>query len=373
MTASPQPPIRQEKLEASTEVIEVAPGVLRMQLPIELPGLRHVNTYVLADPTGVALVDPGVPGPKSWNDLNDRLAKAEVPLERIHTVFITHSHPDHFGNAMRIREVSGARIVTHRSFQTMHQQDHVCILDDCEDPDHSHGDVNQIIPTRGPVHGFDQPAPWGGLWSPQYSNPELRKSRTEMYAEQGWALPKPTNRVRNGEMVPIGSGNWQAVHTPGHTIDHLCLFDVEHGTLITGDHILPTITPHISGMHSGADPLNDFFRSLRYTAALTGVTRGLPAHGGVIEDVPTRALDIIEHHVGRMAVLHDASSGEGWMSVAGYSNHLFRPERQGALADSETYAHLAHVELRGMAERRVRDDGIHEFRVLDRPLSDVTL
>ncbi len=363
MTAQPPMLERQERLEASPDVLEVAPGVLRMQLPIELPGLRHVNTYALVDASGVALVDPGVPGPKSWADLNDRLAKANIPLARVHTVFITHSHPDHFGQAMRIREHTGARIVTHRSFQTMHEKHHVCVLDDCSDPDHVHADVGQVIPQRPEVYGFDQPAPWGGIWSPQFSNPELRKSRTEMFAEQGWAFPKPTNRVRSGEMVPIGSGNWKAVHTPGHTIDHLCLFDMEHGTLITGDHILPTITPHISGLHGGDDPLADFFVSLRYTAALPDVSIGLPAHGGVIEDVPTRALDIIEHHRGRMRVLSDASVGEGWLDVAGYSKHLFRPERQGALADSETYAHLAHLERIQAAQRRVRDDGLHEFIV----------
>jgi glyoxylase-like metal-dependent hydrolase (beta-lactamase superfamily II) len=369
MTASPQPPIRQEKLEASLDVIEVAPGVLRMQLPIELPGLRHINTYVLADKTGVSLVDPGVPGPQSWADLMDRLGKAEVPLERVHTVFITHSHPDHFGNAMKIREHTGARIVTHSSFLTMHETNHVCVLDDCADPEHAHGDVGQVLPERGPVYGFDQPAPWGGLWSPQYSNPELRKSRTEMLIDKGWALPKPTVRVRSGEMVPIGNGNWKAVHTPGHTIDHLCLFDQENGTMITGDHILPTITPHISGIHGGADPLEDFFRSLKQAAALPGVKVGLPAHGGVIADVPTRAIDIIEHHIGRMGVLVDASAGEGWLDVAGYSRHLFRPERQGSMADSETYAHLAHLEVNGTAERRVRDDGSHEFKVSGLPES----
>ena len=53
---------RQEKQPASTEVTEVAPDILRMQLPISLPGLGHVNTYALCDDRGVAVVDPGLPG-----------------------------------------------------------------------------------------------------------------------------------------------------------------------------------------------------------------------------------------------------------------------------------------------------------------------
>ena len=47
----------------------VAPGILRSQLPISLPGLGHVNCYFLEDERGVAIVDPGLPGPQSWRAL----------------------------------------------------------------------------------------------------------------------------------------------------------------------------------------------------------------------------------------------------------------------------------------------------------------
>jgi glyoxylase-like metal-dependent hydrolase (beta-lactamase superfamily II) len=354
---------RQEKLPASREVIEVAPGVIRMQLPIELPGLRHVNCYAIADLAGITLVDPGIPGPQSWEALCDRLASAGLVIDRVHTILITHSHPDHYGNAMRIREISGARIVTHRSFYTMHQQAHMCILSDCDDPLHVHPDTGQILPNAMEPRGFDQPAPWGGVWAPQMSNPELQKSRTAMLADQGWALPNPTARVRHGEQLPIGDGGWQVVHTPGHTIDHVCFFHAETGTIITGDHVLPTITPHISGIHGGVDPMHDFFSSLRMIAALPGVKVGLPAHGGVVADVGARCADIVEHHYERMRILAAVGHAQGWTDIPGFSMHLFRPERQGSMADSETYAHIAHLEAVGHAQRRLRDDGSHEFLV----------
>ena len=38
----------------------------------------------------------------------DRLGRAEIPLQRIHTVVVTHSHPDHFGGAARLRAEIGA-------------------------------------------------------------------------------------------------------------------------------------------------------------------------------------------------------------------------------------------------------------------------
>jgi glyoxylase-like metal-dependent hydrolase (beta-lactamase superfamily II) len=58
-------PRKQEQEDASADVTEVAPGILRTQLPISLPGLGHVNCYVLEDERGVAVVDPGLPGPDS--------------------------------------------------------------------------------------------------------------------------------------------------------------------------------------------------------------------------------------------------------------------------------------------------------------------
>jgi glyoxylase-like metal-dependent hydrolase (beta-lactamase superfamily II) len=94
---------KQEQEEASTDITEVAPGVLRLQLPIRLPGLGHVNCYALEDDRGVALVDPGLPGPASWAALEERLAAASIPLARVHSVIVTHSHPDHFGGASRLR------------------------------------------------------------------------------------------------------------------------------------------------------------------------------------------------------------------------------------------------------------------------------
>ena len=115
--AAPRPK-KQKQEPASTEVVEAAPGVLRMQLPISMPGLGHVNMYGLTDDRGIAVVDPGLPGPQSWSALKSRLKSAGYRLKDVHTVFVTHSHPDHFGGAGRIASISGARVVTHDSFTT---------------------------------------------------------------------------------------------------------------------------------------------------------------------------------------------------------------------------------------------------------------
>ena len=45
-----------------------------------------------------------------------RLKQAEIPVERVHTVVVTHSHPDHFGGSAQLREVAGADVLTHEAF-----------------------------------------------------------------------------------------------------------------------------------------------------------------------------------------------------------------------------------------------------------------
>ena len=112
-------PPKQEQEDARTEVTEVAPNVLRMQLPISMPGLGHVNMYGLIDDRGVAIVDPGLPGPASWKAIEDRMKAAGLKVGDVHSVIITHSHHDHFGGVGKLVEESGAEdVITHSAFRS---------------------------------------------------------------------------------------------------------------------------------------------------------------------------------------------------------------------------------------------------------------
>ena len=81
---------KQEQVPATAEITEVAPNILRTQLPIDMPGLGHVNMYVLEDSRGVAVVDPGLPGKATWQAINNRLAEIGVPLRRVHSIIVTN-------------------------------------------------------------------------------------------------------------------------------------------------------------------------------------------------------------------------------------------------------------------------------------------
>src|SRR5437868_4678407 len=110
--------MRQEAEPATAEIDEVAPGILRMQLPLRMPGLGHVNCYALEDEKGFTLVDPGMPGPQAWKILIERFKLAGFDLRHVHTVVVTHSHIDHFGASGRLRLKAGAQVVTSSTFRT---------------------------------------------------------------------------------------------------------------------------------------------------------------------------------------------------------------------------------------------------------------
>ena len=359
------PPIRQERQPATEEVNEVAPGVLRLQLPIDLPGLAHINCYAIEDSEGFALVDPGLPGKPSWQHLLGRMKTASIPMNRIHTILVTHSHPDHFGNAGKLGEEASAKLVTHSAFQMMYQPFHVCHLADCDDVNHAHADADQEpLPSGDQMQSFGMKTPWGTTpWDPRADEPDLKKHGSVFLSEHGWPFPLPNQRVKNKEAIRLGNRDFFAVHTPGHTLDHLCLWDPERGTLISGDHILPTITPHISGIGTGRDSLGSFFTSLDTCAALPNVKRVLPAHGQPFDDVVTRVTEIKDHHAERLRVLARVSQAVGETTVTEFSHYLFRQERWGSMAESETYAHLQHLFHSGHADRRVDAEGAVLFNV----------
>ena len=332
--------MRQEAEPATTEIDEVAPGILRMQLPLRMPGLGHTNCYALEDEKGWALVDPGMPGPQAWKSLTERFKLAGFDLRHVHTVVVTHSHIDHFGASGRLRVKAGAKVVTSSTFRTWWDPTDV-------------GEAElEIEDQPDPRNPWGRGTPWGGAHPRPPRRVRLKYRFLRPLMKRWFATPSPSVRLTDAETITLGKREWLSVHTPGHTPDHLCLFDPAGGVLLSGDHVLPTITPHISGIDAGPDPLTDFIASLDKVAELDGVSRVLPAHGHPFDDLIGRVKDIHRHHEERLNKLKEAAERLGEAPVEELSKHLFRQRSWGPMADSETYAHLEHLRLSGQATRR---------------------
>ena len=134
--------------------------------------------------------------------------------------------------------------------------------------------------------------------------------------------------------------------------------------MISGDHILPTITPHISGLGATADPLADFFRSLDRMQTFDGVGTVLPAHGLEFDDLKGRAESIKTHHHERLDTLRTAGENMARGSVEDYMKVLFQPRSWGSMAESETFAHLEHLRLLKQASVSTNGDELR-YQILD--------
>ena len=59
----------------------------------------------------------------------------------------------------------------------------------------------------------------------------------ELYRRILWGWPEPSDGrpVQNGELIKTEHCCFQVIYTPGHSPDHICLYERERGWLFTGD------------------------------------------------------------------------------------------------------------------------------------------
>ena len=354
-------PKREEQETAREGVTEVAKDVLRMELPISMPGLGHVNCYALLDSEGAALIDPGLPTGSSFVALKQRLRQAGLAVKDCHTVVVTHSHPDHFGGASRVLAESNGKLIAHSSFSLGmggHGKPEFSVNDlhaheDAEagrepGPEADRARARKPFTPASPDYSGGH-TPWGGQ---QPRPPFKMRMRWRLMRTLGKAMrfPTITHPVLGGDVIRLAGREFFVVHTPGHTEDHICLHDPAEEIFLAGDHVLPTITPHISGLTLERDPLKAFFESLDRAAAIEHVSRVLPAHGHPFSDLAARCEAIKDHHDERLDQVRSIARELGPAPVRAFMERLFKQRSWGGMAESETYAHLEHLRLMGSAE-----------------------
>lgn len=303
--------VAQEREPASDVVLEVAPKVLRLQLPITVPGIQHVNCHAFVDARGVTLLDPGLPTDESWDALQARLRSVELSVRDVHTIVLSHGHPDHYGLTPRIVESveRDVAVIAHETFAL--------------GPDR-----------RG------RATPWGRQWQPP---PEMRRV--------AHVRPTVTRHVRHGDVIRLAGRDLVVVFTPGHTPDHICLHDMDTGALYSGDHVMPTTTSYVMSIGE-TDTLGTYLDSLDRTAALREITTVVPAHGHPFVDLLSRIGEIRGHHETRLVRLLTLVAEHGPAGVPELAGHLFPGQRLTGPNEAETYAHLERLRALGAATRR---------------------
>jgi glyoxylase-like metal-dependent hydrolase (beta-lactamase superfamily II) len=319
------------------------PGVTRVALPIGVNAVESVNMNVIADGDHVTIVDCGVWRPDlpdgGIGALEAGLEASGYALRDVSRIIVTHAHIDHYGLAGRLMELTGAPLLMHAMTDL-----------DCE----------------------------------KYRHPDTaRARRRDTYADHGvsetertdladhltrWlpylhSVVEASQRLRGGETLQIGGDAWHVVHTPGHSLGHVCLWSPTRELLLSGDHLLPGITPPVTFERGfDADPLRSYLDSLRRIAALSPQLVH-PGHGRPFGDAVGRIEAILRNKVRRLERVR-AAIRERPCTVTELADLLVAKAilpHQRQLAISETLAHIAYLRWSGAVERRTRPDGVYEW------------
>lgn len=96
----------------------------------------------------------------------------------------------------------------------------------------------------------------------------------------------------DGDRVDIAGWNLRTVWTLGHSPGHLCFVDPDRRILLSGDHVLPRISPAAVTVHpqQRPSPLADFMDTLVRVAALDA-TRCCPHTSIDSGDLPSGSAD----------------------------------------------------------------------------------
>ena len=245
-TSTPDPPHAQ-RARGAAAANDPFPGVEKVRdglwsIPVPLPNnsLRYVLVYVFETDRGPYLIDAGWNTDDAFGALSAGMEEVGCDMADVQGVMVTHIHPDHYGLAGRIREASGAWI-------SLHPADAELIHDRYDEPDDLLDRVAAALRTHG-----------------RAGRGAGRRCRTPPCRSCRWSTrSSPTSCSRTGHKPEVPGWDLTAIWTPGHSPGHLCFYEATHELMLSGDHVLPRITPNIPyHPQAGANPLGDYLASL---------------------------------------------------------------------------------------------------------------
>ena len=308
--------------------LSLGDGIHLIPAPLPFKSPPWVNTYAIEANDGLLLLDCGADWEPGRVALADGFAALELSESAVHTLVVTHLHPDHIGMSARLVNEWGCRFVMHERAKTL---------------------VDRYNDTPGYAKWLIRIAKGHGVPKQVLDN----ATRIERASFMPLIEP-PDHVVADGGAIDLGNErSLEVIHTPGHEQSHICLRDSRTGILFSGDHVLPRISPVIMWDEGLGDVLGSYIGSLERLLAMNiGVT--YPAHGTLMAQGDERIRQLLLHHDRRlfdMAGLVREADTTAWDVM----RKSFRPnlnEVQIRLAFLETLSHLEHLKETG----RIRDD-----------------
>jgi glyoxylase-like metal-dependent hydrolase (beta-lactamase superfamily II) len=126
---------------------------------------------------------------------------------------------------------------------------------------------------------------------------------------QGFSL----TQVKGGETLELSGFKWEVIHTPGHTIDSICLYHQPTKTAITGD----TVLPHAMGDadKTAGGRLDHYLYGLKQLLK-KDIENILPGHGVPVAATGRRTVEETYEGVMMKVVEVEPESKTTWMEGA---------------------------------------------------------
>jgi len=311
----------------------------------ELPfRLNHVNLFLMDTPNGILILDAGLKSDHSEEHW-EALIKGPLKSKKFAGLLITHYHPDHIGMAGWLQNkldikcyTSEKELFTAKTFRSM--------------PDNEYAKIFRNVFIRAGMSEKDILA---------------KGPATRLYKNRVHELPE-FEIIKSGHEIISNEGKWIARTDSGHSPEHISLLDKERQLYLSGDFLLPRISPNISD--NFFDPLDDrlggYFKYLNDIQTIGSETKVFPCHDWPFKDGSERAKNLIKHHNNRLSLILNELENRNITIMDSIEIIFDRKigDEQMHFAIGEARAHLIHLDVTGQAKSEIDERGtVHYMKI----------
>lgn len=323
------------------ELTEITPGIfwLRMPLPFDLD---HINLYLIRDNDGFAILDTGIGTSRTKELWATIFGELNAPITK---VICTHMHPDHIGMAGYLVEKFKVPLYMSNT---------------------------EYFVGRALSAGSRGASDWQDdeyLVRCGMSEEYVAKAKENRKGSKGVGqvihpIPLQFERLQAGDTLSLDGHVWQVMIGRGHSPEHVCLYNEQTNVLISGDHVLPIISPNI-GVYStepNANALQLYLSTLPQFKNLPADALVLPSHKTPFTGLHARVDQLIDHHHTHLDHLREFCI-EG-KTIKDCLPVLFKRKlspQNMFFAVAEAFAHLNYLYFAGEFTREVNEKGQYIF------------
>ena len=293
------------------------------------------NAYLFPDSRGATLLDIGGGQSARYSRLKEHLSTAGLAPDDIHTVVLSHAHPDHMGAMALLLSDADPRIIIHEIEKPLAKEPQK--LNETFDTDLTSKYYRKELKRLWRVEKLDI------IEYFRVTCPMASLEATEVVAE--------------GADIQMGRFGFEIIHTPGHAPGHISLYDESTSLMFTGDLVGAVVAWYCPSGGGAAGYLSSLKKIERRNPGVI-----MPSHGDYITDVAGAIASVREKILSREKLILDLLSREP-RSVLELNEALFKNELVRLFPGIQiTESHILKLEEEGQIFRYLRND-VHFVRL----------